>query len=477
MSTTETCRPTKLEPNAKPEASVGAQLPHLTIAASIANTRTSGGDPATQAATRAAQPNGEPLPGSLLPRPTMTDAGPKSLASGGDPNSVTDHESCDTQKVTVGHGSLSTASHRSHDAQVLDAGRGSTSALDRSVVDAQVPNVEGGSNSQQARKGLDSNVPSPTGADARRDRAANDATRTIDRSLFDPALAFAADILDDTEGLWVANSNRLRVLTTPADKADADGVCRGFGLTEAHHDVARLGAMVSTLEQLTKDATKHLEKVMRRHPLHPWVKAQKGLGDKQTARLLAAIGDPYWNTLHERPRTVSELWAYCGFHVLPADHPTPDTQRPCVGRGQAGVGGDPGQGPSNTHSTAAGVAPRRQRGRKANWSEAARKRAWLIANSVVKSGGPYREVYDATKDKYADAVHTTACVRCGPSGKPAQPDSPLSKAHIHARGLRAISKAVLKELWIEAKRLHELPAGDQLELESQTKDRAGRGQT
>lgn len=274
--------------------------------------------------------------------------------------------------------------------------------------------------------------------------------------MFDPALAFAADILDDTEGLWVANANRLRILVTPADKADEDGECRGFGLTEEHPDVARLSAMVDTLDKLTKDATKHLERVMRRHALHPWVKAQRGLGDKQVARLLAAIGDPYWNTLHDRPRTVSELWAYCGLHVLPTGGPRADDTHAttAAGRVQAG-GGDSSQQRPATQNGGAGVAPSRRRGQKSNWSETARKRAWLIANSVVKCGGPYREIYDVTKDKYADAVHTSPCARCGPKGKPAQPGSSLSKAHIHARGLRAISKAVLKDLWIEARRIHQ----------------------
>jgi hypothetical protein len=211
--------------------------------------------------------------------------------------------------------------------------------------------------------------------------------------------------------------------------------------------------MVATLEQLTKDATKHLEKVMRRHPLHPWVKAQKGLGDKQVARLLAAIGDPYWNTLYDRPRTVSELWAYCGYHVLPVSQLGCDAHGVTAGRDQAG-GGDTSQRFSEAQAIRAGVAPRRQRGQKSNWSETARKRTWLIATSIVKAGGPYRDVYDATKMKYAEATHHAACVRCGPAGKPAEAGSPLSKAHIHARGLRAISKAVLKGIWIEARRIH-----------------------
>lgn len=284
------------------------------------------------------------------------------------------------------------------------------------------------------------------------DRTASVPTTPIPPALLDPALALAADILDDTEGVWIANSNRLRVLTRT--EPDEDGEMRGFGLDETHPDVARLAAMVDALERLVKDATRNLEKIMRRHPLYPWVKAQKGLGDKQTARLLAAVGDPYWNTLYERPRTVSELWAYCGFHVLPAGHGLRDDQSVIASRDQAGEA-DPGQLFRATHELLAGVAPRRQRGQRSNWSDTARKRAWLVATSIIKAGGPYRVVYDDARSKYADAVHRVPCIRCGPAGKPAQAGSPLSLGHQHARGLRAVAKAVLKDLWREAARLHQ----------------------
>jgi hypothetical protein len=257
--------------------------------------------------------------------------------------------------------------------------------------------------------------------------------------LRDPTLSLAADVLDDLESVRVANENRLRQLTRSVE--DSDGEMRGFGLTEDDPAVARLAAIVETLTKVEADATKNLEKSMRAHALGPWVKAAKGVGDKQGARLIAAIGDPYWNDLHGRPRTVSELWAYCGLHTIPAaGHPTRDTQNYYAGSGL-------------------NVAPKRARGQKSNWSENARKRAWLIANSVVKSGGPYRDIYDATKVKYVDAVHAVPCVRCGPSGKPAAVGSPLSKAHIHARGLRSISKTILRDLWRESKRLHEMGDG------------------
>jgi hypothetical protein len=167
------------------------------------------------------------------------------------------------------------------------------------------------------------------------------------------------------------------------------------------------------------------------------------VGDKTAARLLAAIGDPYWHTVQDRPRTVSELWAYCGLHV---EH--------------------------------AGVAPRRRKGEQANWSTAAKTRSWLIAEACVKqlrapctkaidkpwaehlegcACSPYRLVYDEARIKYHDAVHVLVCARCGPKGVPGLP---LSDGHQHARAMRFVAKRFLRDLWREAKRLHELSLAD-----------------
>jgi len=258
--------------------------------------------------------------------------------------------------------------------------------------------------------------------------------------LVDPLLALLAENLDDLEKVRIATENRLRHLTRNVD--DSDGERRGLGLSEADAPVAAVAAVVESLNGLEKDATRQLQKALRKHPLGPWIKAQKGVGDKQGARLLAAIGDPYWNDLHGRPRTVSELWAYAGLHVLPvghrrvddqcrtadgdpnfrtgqrctdpqaavagpelnhpSGHGTPDAQpgsaagapdthlghfgtdahRAHAGVGQAGS--DPDHGSSDPHPTSAGVAPSRARGQRSNWSATAKMRAYLIAEACIK---------------------------------------------------------------------------------------------
>ena len=289
-----------------------------------------------------------------------------------------------------------------------------------------------------------------------------------------PLLALAADVLDDLESVRVANENRLRQLTRT--ETDADGQDRGFGLDESHPDVARLAALVAMLAAAEHQAELTLARQMRRHPLGPWVAAQKGIGAKQGARLLAAIGDPWWNDLHGRPRTVSELWAFCGYHVIRTpvsgqhtsgtqDGPAADGTGGHPGHGEGGIQvmlagaerGHPGQTGPGIQTYGAGVAPRRQRGHQSNWSETARKRAWLIAVSCMKAGGPYRAVYDATRAKYAEAVHAAPCPRCGPAGKPAPEGSALSDGHKHARALRAVAKTILRDLWREAAAIHAAP--------------------
>jgi len=369
------------------------------------------GDSATRTAEGHAEPIAVPPSGSQLPRPTRDRAKPIRPPSGGDTYSTT--------------GQPPTEAHSEH--------------------------ASGGSNSQQARTTAEPTSVPPAGSGS--DRAAIKTTPPTFFSLLDPTLLIAAEIVDDLEKSRVANENRLRQLTR--DETDTDGEERGFGLDASHPAVARIANIVDGLGKLEHEAVLNLQKAMRGHPLGPWVKAQRGIGEKQAARLLAAIGDPYWNTLHNRPRTVSELWAYCGYHVLPAGHPPADAHLPGASGTQTG-GGDTGQRSSDAQTRAAGVAPRRQRNVQSNWSEDARKRSWLIVQSVIKSGGPWREVYDARKATTEGKLHSSPCVRCGPKGKPAPVGSLLSDGHRHADAIRITAKAILKALWIESKRLHEV---------------------
>ncbi|ATW60829.1 hypothetical protein SEA_BENTHERDUNTHAT_59 [Gordonia phage BENtherdunthat] len=274
--------------------------------------------------------------------------------------------------------------------------------------------------------------------------------------LRDPVIGVLADVLDDLETVRIANANRVRILTR--NEEDSDGENRGFGLTEDHPEVAKLALTVKALGAAEHDAILNLQRALRKHPLAAFQKRHKGLGEKQFARLLAAIGDPYWNDLHDRPRTVSELWAYAGFHVIRTSgsgHGSNDTHHPGAAAG-SNVHPD-GHTCRETHvQTVVGVAPKRQRGQQSNWSETARKRTWVIASAMPKfPGGHYESVYRAAREKYAESVHPTDCVRCGPAGKPALAGSPLSDGHKHARAIRIVAKELLKDIWRESRDLYE----------------------
>lgn len=237
----------------------------------------------------------------------------------------------------------------------------------------------------------------------------------------DPTLAVYADVLDDLEAARIANANRLRILTR--NEPDDDGINRGHGLTQDHPDIARLNAILEGITTAENQAVNNLEAAMRRNPLGPFVKNTPGLGLKQTARLLSILGDPYWHSRDDRPRTVSELWAYCGLH------------------------------------TVGGKAPARTRGQTSNWNEDARKRVWVIASAVPKfKTSPYEPVYRLQREKYEDAVHDYACPRCGPSGSPAPAGSPLSPGHQQGRAVRYVGKTILKDLWRASRDHHESEA-------------------
>jgi hypothetical protein len=63
-------------------------------------------------------------------------------------------------------------------------------------------------------------------------------------------------------------------------------------------------------------------------------------------------------------------------------------------------------------------------------------RAFLVAESCIKHRtSPYRTVYDAARLSWADRD--------------------TSDGHKHNHALRLVAKAVLKDLWIEGRRLHE----------------------
>jgi Zn ribbon nucleic-acid-binding protein len=176
----------------------------------------------------------------------------------------------------------------------------------------------------------------------------------------------------------------------------------------------------------------HLAKCYRRvvpAPIREWQKSTLGLGQHSIARLLGNLGHPvhaiphHWEgtgsarTLVSDPpyaRTLHQLWQFCG-------HGAPGARRRGMSADEIGQLGNP----------------------------KLKTLVHLNAESCMKTlTSPYRAVYDRVRDQSEDKVHSVECVRCGPSGKPAQVGSPWSKAHQHAHALRIVGKELLRDLWI-----------------------------
>lgn len=260
-------------------------------------------------------------------------------------------------------------------------------------------------------------------------------------NLNDPMLGQMAATVDDLEGLRKAAKNRLEIFTKT--EPDKDGIMRGFALDKNHPSVLAQTAVLNQIEAAEKMAVRNLERAMKQHPLGPWVAEQKGCGYKTIARLLAEIGDPYMMTRHapnpdnpeqlvvieERPRTVSELWAYCGLHV---QH---------------------------------GQAVKHRTGEQSNWKSMAKVRAYNCVKAFIKlknnpDRGKYCDLYFAEKERLTGRAYGPGYFGRKLKGKVIDADTPIPAGHLAAMAERKVMKELLKDLWIESKRLHEADDSD-----------------
>jgi hypothetical protein len=324
--------------------------------------------------------------------------------AGGGPDLRSDHHAPDTQEPIVGPDHITDVTH-----------------------DNFVRPDHGAVDTQHAHVGPDPDLDGQMSIEAQEANAVeavgppttNPPTTPKSSSLGDPLLSALADVLDDLENTRTANANRLRQFTR--DIYDADGELRGFGWQHnPDTDIAALAAqheaIVEGIIMLEKQATKDLERRLRLHPLWPWIKAQKGVGAKQAARLLAVVQDPGWNARDERPRGVAEFWQYCGH-------------------------GDPARS-------------KRRKGQRVEYSPTAKTRVHLIADSCVRAG--VRRLDGAgdrfTPDTRRAITHYGQVYydrRVTTWGREDWTD-----IHQHNDALRIVGKALLRDLWRAAQHLH-----------------------
>lgn len=193
-------------------------------------------------------------------------------------------------------------------------------------------------------------------------------------------------------------------------------------------------AYTEALEQAERVCGKHMRACYKRvvpKSIVDWQKNTHGLGDHLMARILGQLGHPRHATPHhwegtgskrtlvaDEPyeRTVSQLWQYCG-------HGRPERKRKGMTASELAAMGSPDL----------------------------KMLVHLAAECCMKQkASPYRLVYEQQRTLGISKLHTVECVRCGPSGKPAQPGTPWSAGHQHAHALRVVGKEILRDLWVIA---------------------------
>lgn len=222
-------------------------------------------------------------------------------------------------------------------------------------------------------------------------------------------VGMAAKALDDIEGARIRTGQRYDILTKSRDELDEDGFSRGHGVPEDAKAAVMLKNLHDSYLEVERGAVKYLEYTVKQTVFADFIKDTKGLGMKTAGRLLACTHDPYWHYGEDRPRTVSELWAYCGMSVVN------------------------------------GSSQRRKKGVVSNWNDDARKRLYVITDGFIKqgAGGPYRELYDEYKARYSPVeVDGKELFSRG------EEDFPISKGHVDNRARRVMSKELLKRMWI-----------------------------
>src|SRR5690625_834594 len=249
------------------------------------------------------------------------------------PHFPADHHRSDAQSAHVGGDQTGPGDGQGRtDSQLFDAASGPSSSA-TPARDESAPNH------------VSPGVADPQTGSAERCQSASDDQR-LRAALADPTLATLAAVVDDLEETRKANANRLGHLTRSG--ADVDGVERGLGLPEDHDAVKRMTDVNNGIAEMEHKAVLNTKRAMRQPALHNWYKTQNGVGDKQIARLLAIIGDPYWNVTDDEPRTVSQLWQYCGH-------------------------GDPARS-------------KKKKGQRVQHAPEAKMRVWNIAASLLKAG-------------------------------------------------------------------------------------------
>ncbi len=152
---------------------------------------------------------------------------------------------------------------------------------------------------------------------------------------------------------------------------------------------------------LEKELEKDIADIVSDYPIFDYVSEVRGIGPGLAAKLIAMIDI-------DRAPHVSSLWRYAGFGLVKDDEGNLVRERPV-------------------------------KGQKLSYNKRLKTSCRLIAMSFLKTGSPYRAVYDQAKEFYTLN----------------RPD--WTKAHCHEAALRKMVKLFLSHLWVVWRTLERLP--------------------
>lgn len=162
-------------------------------------------------------------------------------------------------------------------------------------------------------------------------------------------------------------------------------------------DTSLLREQVKTIAGLERKAERRLIEAVKDKKIVGWLTGIKGVGDKTAAELIALIGDV------GRFDTISSLWHYAGLHV------------------------DEGK------------APKPRKGKKIDYYPKLKSLCLgIIGQNFIRLNSPYRHFYDEKKNFY-------------------EKNREWLKLHRHRAAMRYMVKMFLKNLWLEWRRLEDLP--------------------
>ena len=200
-----------------------------------------------------------------------------------------------------------------------------------------------------------------------------------------------------------------------------------------------LDEQAGTISSLERRELTNIRRMLRKHPLWPWLKEQKGCGPTMSGVIVSEID------IH-RADTVSALWSYCGLAVDPRT----------------------------------GKAVRMRRGEKAGYNPWLKsKLVKVLGDCLIRANSPWRKFYDDYKHRKQntmidvcmlcngekvfkpkkaegeESAQAKKCTNCDGTGGPAPWGQ--SDAHRHNAAIRYMVKMFLQEMWKVWRELEELP--------------------